>query len=352
MQTHLIIAILFVITIGLSFIEDYLKDIQKAIILIGYVVLMVLLATTKSIEHTADSESYEMMFYHNDNILIEIATEPTFIYLSRLVLALGGTIRAMFFIYAIITIPLKIKTLSKMTPYIFSALLIYIPIYFEVQDMIQIRAAAAATFLLSSLLPLSRKQYLLSVILMVCGISFHYSAMVYLPFLLIGNWRLNQTWRIIIACTLPVLIAMYFLKKDLISIIPIDLIGGKMDFYKEATEGGDWASGFSPLYMVYIWIKCLVLYFCLYYYDFVVEKNPLATILVNLFIVSIFVPLALSTIPVISGRIGELYGIVDCIVFTFCLYFVRPKYIARSAIVLAGLYMLLHNMLYTEYFTS
>ena len=351
MQTHLIIAILFVITLILSYIEDYLKDIHKAVILTGYVTFMILLATTKSVEHTADALSYETMFYHNDNVLNEIATEPTFIYLSKLILACEGTIGTMFFIYAIITIPLKVFALSKMTPYIFSALLIYIPIYFEVQDMIQIRAAAAATFLLSSILPLSRKQYLLSAILMICGIFFHYSAVAYLPFLLIGNRRLNQTWRIIIACVLPILIIMYLFKKDFLSLLPSDWLGGKIEFYKKTTEKGEWGSGFSPFYMVYIWIKCIMLFLCLYYYKYITEKSPLTPILINLFIASIFVILVFSSIPIISGRIGELYGIIDCIVFTFCMLVIQPKYMAKTSIALIGLYMLLHNIFFTEYFT-
>jgi hypothetical protein len=59
----------------------------------------------------------------------------------------------------------------------------------------------------------------------------------------------------------------------------------------------------------------------------------------------------MATIPVIAGRISDIYGIVDCIVMTFCLYLITPAHYVRIAITIAGLYMLLHNMLFTEYFT-
>lgn len=347
---HLIIAAFFVLTVAMAFLEDSLKEAQKVAILAGYVVFMILLATTKSIDNTADAIGYEEMFLHNDDPLFEIATEPTFIYLSRLVLAFGGSIVTVFFIYAIITIPAKMRALYKMTPYIFTALVVYIPIYFEVHDMIQIRAAAAATFLLCSLFPLSRKQYWLAALLMLCGILFHYSAVAYLPFLFLGNRRLNVVWRIIVACLLPLSFAMYFLKLDWFSLIPSALTGGKLDFYKEAAEAGEWEELSAPYLNLYFLAKCAVLYLCLYFYDYIVEHNPLAPILINIFAVSIFFLLTMATIPVVAGRVSDMFGIVDGIVFTFCLYIISPRYIARIGISVAALFMLVYNMVNTEYF--
>ena len=48
MLMHAIIALLFAITVGFAFVEDRLKENQKVLILIGYVVFMVFFATTKS----------------------------------------------------------------------------------------------------------------------------------------------------------------------------------------------------------------------------------------------------------------------------------------------------------------
>lgn len=351
MQTHLLIILLFAITIGLAFTEERLKQSHKVIILIGYVLFMVFLATTKSIDHTADASAYEAYFYKNDNPLIEIMTEPTFIYLSRLVLSLGGTIVTMFFIYACISIPLKIVCISKMTPHVFTALLIYIPIYFELQDMIQIRAAAAATFGLASLIPLAKKQYVIATVSIILGILFHYSAVIFLPLLFIANKKLSKKWRISIAAILSSFIILFLLKKDLLSFVPSFLMYGKVDFYKEETEGGAWGGSFSPYYMLYVFIKCIVLYSVLYFYDLIISKNRYAPILINVFTASIFILFSLSTIPVLSGRLSELLGIVDCIVFTFLLYIIVPPYIAKLLVALTGIYMILYAILFAEYFT-
>ena len=350
---HAIIALLFAITVGFAFVEDRLKENQKVMILIGYVVFMVFFATTKSIEHTADALMYEYFFYKNDDLVIQYTTEPTYIYLSRMVLALGGTISVMFFIYALISIPAKMKILYSTTPFVFTALMIYIPVYFELHDMIQIRVAAAAVFLLASLIPLSEGHKWRATLLILCAILFHYSSVVYLPFVLVGNRKLSLTARIIIAALFPVCFAMYLLKLDLISLIPTlsSSIGYKIEQYKESTEKGQWDE-LRPLYAnLYYVSKVAMLYVCLYFYDFLTEKHRMAPILITLFSVSVLFLPAMATIPVIGSRVSDLFGLVDCLIFTFLLYLVEPKYWARIAIAILGIYMLIYNIAYTEYFT-
>ena len=351
MVMHLIISVLFAITVLLAFMEDRLKETHKLIILAMYAIVMVTMATVKDIEHTADAENYVLMFYNNDDPLVEIATEPTYIHLSRIVLACGGTIAVMFFIYAIIAIPTKLKTLSKLTPYVFTALTIYIPVYFELHDMVQIRVAAAAAFLLASLIPLAKKQYLQATLLMTGGIMFHYSAASFLPFLFIGNRKLNQSLRIALAVAVPACFVLYLMKKDMFSLIPASLTEGKLDFYQQSSERGAWGE-LTILYKnVYFLVKCAMLYLCLYFYDYIVKRQPLAPLLINLFASSILFLMLMSTIPVVASRISDLYGIVDCIVFTFCLYVIKPLPLAKAGIVAIGFYMLIYNMIAAEYFT-
>jgi len=350
---HLIIIVFFAITIFLAFYEDRLKERDKMVILAGYVVFMIILATTKSIKNTADALAYEEMFYNNDDFITALTTEPTFLYISRTILFLGGTISVLFFVYAVIAIPAKIKILYNMTPYIFTALLIYIPVYFELHDLIQIRVSAAAMFLLTSLIPLSKGHYVKAALLMIAGILFHYSAAVFLPFLFIGNRKLNKVFRVIIVILIPVCFAMYLLKKDWFSLIPTfgSTIGYKIDVYKESAEKGEWEE-FYPLYAnLYYLSKCGMLCLCLYFYDYLIEKHKMAKLFINLFAASTLFLTSMATIPVIASRVSDLFGLVDCIVFTFLLYLIEPKYWARIAITVIGSYMIVYNILFTEYFT-
>lgn len=346
---HLTIAVFFAVTVLIAFLEDYLKEVHKIVILAVYAVFMILLATTKDIDHTADGPIYEHIFYNNDDLLTELTTEPTFLYISRMVLAMSGTLMAVFFIYAVITIPAKLKALYSMTPYIFTALLIYIPVYFELHDLIQIRAAAASTIVLSSLIPLSNKKYWQATLLVVIAIFFHYSSVIFIPFLFIGNKQLGYRGRMIVACSVPLCFIIYLLGKDLFSLIPSSFLGGKLDYYQKTTEEGEWAM--ALLYKnVYFLVKCAMLYLCLYYYDHIVKNCRIAPLLIYLFTASILSPMLFSTIPVIASRVSDMYGIIDCLVFPFCLYLFSPRYIARIGITAIGLYMLIYNMIVSEYF--
>lgn len=340
---------LFAVTVVMAFLEDYLKEIHKIVILAVLATLMVLLATTKSIDHTADGTIYEHIFYNNDEILTQLTTEPTFLWLSRLVLALGGGLIWMFLIYALIAIPTKLKALYGMTPYIFTALIIYIPIYYELHDLIQIRAAAACAFLLLALNPLSNKRYWTATLLMIIAILFHYSSVVFIPFLFIGNRQLGYNSRLAVACVIPVCFVIYLMGKDLFSLIPSSFMGGKLDYYQKTSEKGEWEM--ALLYKnVYFMLKVAMMYLCLYFYNHIVENNRLAPLLLNLFLASILSPMLFSTIPVIASRVSDMYGIIDCIVFTFALYLFSPKYLVRFGILVIGIYMLVYHMMSDDYF--
>jgi hypothetical protein len=346
---YLLISGLFAVTVVMAFLEDYLKEIHKIVILAVLATLMVLLATTKSIDHTADGTIYEHIFYNNDEILTQLTTEPTFLWLSRLVLALGGGLIWMFLIYALIAIPTKLKALYGMTPYIFTALIIYIPIYYELHDLIQIRAAAACAFLLLALNPLSNKRYWTATLLMIIAILFHYSSVVFIPFLFIGNRQLGYNSRLVVACVIPVCFVIYLMGKDLFSLIPSSILGGKLDYYQKTSEKGEWEM--ALLYKnVYFMLKVAMMYLCLYFYNHIVENNRLAPLLLNLFLASILSPMLFSTIPVIASRVSDMYGIIDCIVFTFALYLFSPRYLARFGILIIGIYMLIYHMMSDDYF--
>lgn len=350
MLMHLIIAFLFIITVFFSFVEDSMKKSDKVIILAGYALFMIILATTKSIENTADAKTYEHMFYSNDDIITELATEPTYIYLSRIVLAMGGTIWVMFLIYALITIPAKLNALNSLTPYIFTALMIYIPVYFELHDMVQIRAAAAATFLLTAMVSLSNKKHWVAAIFMIVAFFFHYSALIFLPFLFLGNRKLSPGWRIALAIFVISCFAMYLMGKDIFQLIPSTFVIGKIDAYQRTSEKGLWEM--TLLYKnAYYMAKFVFLFLCLYYYDNIVERNRFAPLLINIFAASLLTPMLISSVPIIATRTSDLYGIVDGIVFTFCLYIFEPIKLAKAGVASIGLYMLIYNMIATEYFT-
>lgn len=93
---YIFLFVLFVLVALLSLVEDHIDYRKRLYIILAAIPIMIAAATFKDTTVVADSEAYESMFYNNDDALIEIATEPSFIYLSRIVLFLGGGIAVVF----------------------------------------------------------------------------------------------------------------------------------------------------------------------------------------------------------------------------------------------------------------
>lgn len=336
--------ILFIVALALCFIEEQISAPTKIVILAIMTLVMICTATFKNINTTADAENYVNYFYNNSDPLIELMTEPTFIYLSRFLISIGAGIQILFLIYACITIPTKCVILYKLTEYIFTAMLIYIPVYFLLHDVVQIRTGAAAAFLLSSLYLSCKGKHLLSVVAFIASILFHYSSLAFLPVLLFGNRRFNLTVRILLFMTVPLGLILYIANYDILNLIPSSVIVGKIDFYKDAAETGDkWSDFIVPYKNMYLLSKCALLFLCLIFYETILKHNRFASICILMLAFSIFINLSMTTIPVLAGRLGDLYGISDAISFTLCLHFIKPRWAVRSGIALIGMYMMAFN---------
>lgn len=348
---NIFVAVLFVIVLLLSLAEDYIEERKKYCILAGLLLVMIAAATVKPIGVVADSEAYEDMFYNNDNPLIEAMTEPTFIYISRLVLLFGGGVAVVFFIYALISIPTKLLFIDKMTPCLFTAMVIYVPVYYELHDLVQVRAAAAGAFLVVSLYCYANKRYVSTAVAFVVACLFHYSSISFLPVLLIGNFAGGKVGRMVMACFVPLGFAFYFAHRDLFSLLPSALTAGKIDFYKDSAETGlGWDEMLAPYKNLYFLVKCAMFYVYLYYYEYLKDKSRYFVPIMLSEAGSFFWLLSMSTIPVLASRVSDLYAIFDAIFFTFAIYLIEPKIVVKVAIACVGAYMLVYNMLYSSYF--
>lgn len=348
MQIYLFV--LFFIVAVLAFTEDLMTKRQKLTVLLGLCIVMIFLAATKDVETVADADAYGDLFYNNDDPLIELATEPTFIYLSRFIISIGGAFALVFLFYALVTIPLKLTMLYKMTPLVFTAMLIYVPVYYELHDLVQIRAGAAGAFLLCSLYFFTDKRYVLCGVMVAIAISFHYSSAIFIPLYFMGNKPMGKIWRLVLASAIPIGFAMYFLHLDLFSFLPSSIAGGKMDYYQASAETGTWDELTVPYKNIFFLTKCAVLCVGLYFYDYIKDESRYITIFLKAEAASIFMYLSVATIPVFASRTSDLFGIIDPWLFASMAFLVRPRYIARIGIFLVGLYMMVYNMLVAHYF--
>ena len=341
----IILSILAVIVV-LAFLEDYLLPWQKVLALSVICMLLVCVSTFKPMT-TTDAGTYEYYFYCNDNEIVEVATEPTFIYLSRMILAYGGEITVLFFIYALIAIPLKLAAMWKMTPFVFTAMIVYVGINYPLHDVVQIRCGVASAFLLWSLYPLSKRKYLQVACLLTCAMLFHYSSLAVLPIYFIGNAKITRAWKILLAASVPVCIVLYLVH---IGAFLFDVsFEGKMDVYQSMGETGGWDE-YIPYKQITFLAEILLFYLILFFYDTIEKQTPYAPIIVKTLALEMAYMTVLADIPVLGARLHELLGTFNVIAFTFLLYIIKPGYVARAGILVFVLAHYITQMISHHYF--
>jgi len=344
----IIILSIFTIVVVLAFLEEHMQAWQKLLILVGMCIALICIATFKPMT-TADAGTYEYYFYYNEDELVELATEPTYIQLSRLVMSMGGEVVVIFFIYSILAIPLKLVVFWKTTPYIFTALIVYLGIYYPRQDVVAIRCGVAAAFLLCALIPLTKRQYFKAFALTLVATMFHYSAFSFMPMLLVGNMKIGKYGRYFLGLAIPLCLALYIAGFGASSLIPASLIEGKLDLYKEMSESGDWAE-YVPYKQLTFLAEFVLLYIFLFFRDTIEKQCIYAPILMKILVMKMGFLTLFADIPVLGGRLDDLYGIFTALAFTCCLYCIKPQYVARIGITLFSLGYYLIQMLDQMYF--
>ena len=136
--------LLFFICLSLSFVEEQLKDSEKRILYIVLGFVMILIAGLREVGSTPDSASYEEMFYAKEGDLMALLREPSFDIISSFLHSLSLGINGLFFAYAIISVPIQLSALWKLSKIPLLTLTIYISYYYMIHDMVQIRCAVAS----------------------------------------------------------------------------------------------------------------------------------------------------------------------------------------------------------------
>jgi hypothetical protein len=72
--------------------------------------------------------------------------------------------------------------------------------------------------------------------------------------------------------------------------------------------------------------------------------NKYTIVLLNIYAVSLFMYPALAMMPVLAGRVNELLGIVEIVLFPLLYYIISPRYISALIIVVWSLGILLINI--------
>lgn len=250
------------------------------------------------------------------------------------------------FVFAALSVALKMVAICRMSPLIWASLLIYISNFFILHDMIQMRAAVASGLLLVAVYYVVNRKICQFLLVASFAVLFHYSAILIFPLWFLHTSKCNKWFYI------GLIIVSYLF----VGIIPITLIGNLIRYihiediellwYSYEDTLGEYLNIFNAVFLS----RILICFSLLLYIQKIALVNKYAVIWVKVYAISLSLFVLLSDFPTAAIRISQLYQIVEILLIPMLLYaFSRILLIGRLMLFCIALFFLLFNIFYNEY---
>lgn len=327
------IIIIFLLCVSFSFIEENMKRRDTLLLFMVIGLIMIVIAGIRVPGETPDSENYENNYYSitsldSDDYLQEIS----FVYISYFLNVLGLSVNALFFAYALLSVPLRLTAIWKMSKLPILTLSIYISFYYQLHDLVQIRCAVASALFLLAVYYQTENNRKAALAFILLGTLFHYSALAGLIILLLNNKELNTWWQTGLYLVIPVAIIFYAAGLDIATMIPDELGGNRLKLYKSLKEYGiegdleGVAIYKNPMVLTNV---CLY-FFCLFFHKTLTEQCKYVPILLKIMAIAFLCRLTLDNISsVVSSRLFEYFDVVSIFLWTAVIYAFSPVNIGK-----------------------
>lgn len=325
------LVLLFIICLILTFFEEQLKDRDKIFLYIIIGIAMILIAGLREVGSTPDTEDYEHMYNGNVNEILEQAVEPSFTYISSFLNSFSLSVTFLFLTYAIISITIHLTAFWKISKLPFLTLTIYISYYYMMHDMVQIRAAVASGLFIWAIYCYVEKKKLLTLVFILTGTLFHYSAILGLTIFLMND-NIPKWQEYILYALVPLGLVAYFTGLDLSSFVPENIGGEKLKLYRELKEYGmdDEQAGWPLKHNFLIWMNIILYYACIYYHEFLTKQCKYVPIAIKVQAFAFCCLFFLQGVSkVLSNRLNDYFSVASIILWTVSVYAFSPKIISR-----------------------
>ncbi|MBE6304059.1 MAG: EpsG family protein [Bacteroidales bacterium] len=340
------VVILFVIFAFLAFLaffeDERIRSCTWLLVTVGAILTLYVAFRPAGIDN--DYNAYLGYFKNPDGIVASLA-EPTFKIINGFARLCGAPL-LLFVIYAVLATPLKIYSILRLSPYWYLSILVWFAHLFLVQEMTQIRVAVATAIFLFSIPYLAEGRKGKFGLCMILAILFHYSALVLLPLILIGNKPLSRMF-LLVLLVLPIALYMTPLASiELLKLVPIPFLQQKLQMYEELMKykGGVWSD--INIFNIMAVMRLFAYYMLLWKYDYLSDKYPYMPVFMKIFCYSICMYVGLSFLPPVAMRIEEFISIIDCILFPLLAVLIRPHWLGRmlvifyyAGVILANVYL-------------
>lgn len=269
--------------------------------------------------------------------------EPTFIWLSQLVRASGDNTLLLFVIYAALGIALKMFGIFRLSRFPVASLLVYYSGFFLLWEMTQIRAAVAGGILLLCIVYIQQRKLVPFLLLCLLAVMFHLAALVFIPLFLLKPDRAHP---LAYYALIPVGAVLYLAGFDIVEVAdlaPLQLIELKIRSYQTYADS-DVDNIFNAVYLA----RCTLALLLFANRDWLSTKNEHFLLMIKMYVIALFLHVALASIPGIAGRLSELLLVVEVILIPMLVHFFRERLIGYAVVVAAGLTFLTFSLHYTE----
>lgn len=243
-----------------------------------------------------DIAMYEWM-YDNGVDKINKDIEPSFGILARL----SPSFLVLLAIYALLSVGLHVYAIFRNSPNIWLSLILYLCYTFVLHDMIQMRAAVAIGMMLVAVRYLRERKWYIYFPMVAFAFFFHYSALVFVFFYFLPTRHLNKwIWSaVLIVALIAGILNMHF--AYIAKYIPLKFVQGAFEAYMGNRNYVAVPLGFARF------IKIFGAIVMLFYQKPIVRRYPMAIPVLIFYMASQIAFLIFADIPVIQGRLGEMF---------------------------------------------
>ena len=341
--------VVFTILAILSFVDvSTFSKKEKQSLYIFIFILLVLFAGLR--ESSPDYENYAEAYKILSNTYIqnveitEVANDPGYFALNRILIALGIPCWGLFLFIAFLSIGFNLYSYRTYTPYFFACVLLYFVHTYIGRELMQIRAGLACAICLYSVRYLISNNYKKFVFTVFIASTFHLVAICFLGAGVLCKLNISiRKWILIIVISF--LIGLIFPLGQLIKLLPaMDLLERIQNYNSWEQYNGSLGIFTNPtvlkeLFIIVLSVTCF---------------RPLLSdrkfkIFFDLYAFSLCWLVLFSDYGIISARIATVFSIGEVVICSFFYKMIAPRsrWIYTSCLILFAFLMLFMNM-YTD----
>jgi len=326
----------------LLFTEGKILDRKKYYYFVFFALLMLIIFKDGSILPDYHMYKYNYQVASNGGFLKIM--EPSYFLISLLFSPLGEL--GFYFVlasYGAISIILYFKLVRKTSYPEYSTLLLFSN-FFIIFLLIQIRGGIALCLIYLAILNRGKTMSFFKYISL--AIFFHYSSIIFIPFIFIDRFKLSRKNIILLLlAALSLRLVFFQVLTSLVSLLPVSYLQKKLITYSLTAR----AENFEiDLFGAFIISKLLLLLLFVYNIHFF-KKHKELNVFLKLYVLGVFIYISFSAFPEIAVRISNVLFFSELFLIPYFIRFFKQQSFIKFLIIIFAFFMLYINLNYTSY---